>query len=105
VPIAYTPDGHAEVAETIYNHRRLVVRRTRLADPAQQALFPNWRHHAFLTGPAVDVEVPSGPTPPSNSPSARSKTPVSPTAHPGHLEWHQFFGQVVVVIPVIDLHC
>jgi hypothetical protein len=59
VPIAYTPDGIAQVAETTYNRRRLVVRRTRLADPAQQALFPNWRHHAFLTdltGPAVDTD-------------------------------------------------
>src|ERR1700722_14002782 len=59
VPIAYTPDGVAQVAETTYNSRRLVVRRTRLADPAQQALFANWRHHAFLTdltGPAVETD-------------------------------------------------
>ncbi len=58
-PIAYTQDGIAQVAETDYNGRRLVVRRTRLADPAQQALFPNWRHHGFLTdldGPAVEVD-------------------------------------------------
>jgi hypothetical protein len=25
------------------------VRRTRLTDPTQQALWPNWRHHAFVT--------------------------------------------------------
>jgi hypothetical protein len=59
VPIAYTPDGVAQVAETTYKGRRLVVRRTRLTDPAQQALFPNWRHHAFLTdltGPAVNID-------------------------------------------------
>lgn len=59
VPIAYTPDGIAQVAECNYNGRRLVVRRTRLADPAQQALFPNWRHHGFLTdlgGPAVELD-------------------------------------------------
>jgi hypothetical protein len=58
-PIAYTIDGHGEVAETVYKNRRLVVRRTRLADPAQQALFPRWRHHAFLTDLAaatVDVD-------------------------------------------------
>ena len=48
-PIAYTPDGIAQVAECTYGGRRLVVRRTRLADPAQQALSPNWRHHGFLT--------------------------------------------------------
>jgi hypothetical protein len=58
-PIAYTPDGEAQVAQTVYKGRRLVVRRTRLADPAQQALFPHWRHHAFLTdlaGTAVEVD-------------------------------------------------
>ena len=37
VPIAYTPDGIAQVAECDYDGRRLVVRRTRLADAAQQA--------------------------------------------------------------------
>lgn len=52
VPIAYTPDGIAEVAETGYKGHRLVVRRTRLVDVAQQALFPGWRHHGFLS----DVE-------------------------------------------------
>ena len=39
--------------------RRLVVRRTRLTDPAQQRLWPDWRHHAFLTdldGDAVTVD-------------------------------------------------
>ena len=58
-PIAYTPDGIAQVSECDYGGRRLVVRRTRLADPAQQALFPAWRHHGFLTdlnGPAVEVD-------------------------------------------------
>ena len=30
-------------------HRRLIVRRTRLTDTTQQRLFPDWRHHAFLT--------------------------------------------------------
>jgi PII-like signaling protein len=57
--IAYTPDGIAHVAECDYRGRRLIVRRTRLADPAQQALFPTWRHHAFLTdlsGPAVEID-------------------------------------------------
>jgi len=58
-PIAYTPDGIAQVAEADYQGRRLIVRRTRLADPAQQALFPNWRHHGFLTdltAPAAEVD-------------------------------------------------
>ena len=28
---------------------RLVVRRTRLTEPAQRRLWPDWRHHAFIT--------------------------------------------------------
>jgi len=65
--IAYTPDGHAQVAECAYTTgkgkntvtRRLVVRRTRLTGTAQQRLWPDWRHHGFLTdltGPAVEVD-------------------------------------------------
>ena len=54
--IDYTRSGHAQVAETIYTtgkgkqvrHVRLVVRRTRLADTAQAAMWPTWRHHAFI---------------------------------------------------------
>ena len=47
--IDYTPDGQAQVAECIYNGRRLVVRRTRLTDKHQAKLWPDWRHFAFLT--------------------------------------------------------
>jgi hypothetical protein len=47
--IDYTPDGHAQVAECAYRGRRLIVRRTRLTDTTQAALWPDWRHHAFLT--------------------------------------------------------
>ncbi len=47
--IDYTPDGQAQVAETTYKGRRLIVRRTRLTDGAQRRLWPDWRHHAFLT--------------------------------------------------------
>jgi len=59
VNIDYTLGGFAQVAETTYvgggplkKHRRivrLVVRRTRLADTAQARLFPEWRHHSFIT--------------------------------------------------------
>jgi len=49
VDIAYPVGGKAQVAECIYNKRRLVVRRTRLTGAAQAALWPNWRHFAFLT--------------------------------------------------------
>ena len=66
-PIGYTAGGEAQVAEGVYSsgkghhrvERRLIVRRTRLTDPAQQALWPNWRHHAFLTdleGDAVTID-------------------------------------------------
>ena len=46
--IEYTAGGEAQVAETTYRDLRLVVRRTRLVGP-QAELFPDWRHHAFLT--------------------------------------------------------
>ena len=63
--IDYPDDGEAQVAETVYvtgggqtkrkeRRTRLVVRRTRLTDPFQQALWPNWRYHAFVT----DLDLP-----------------------------------------------
>jgi hypothetical protein len=48
VDIDYTAGGHAQVAETTLGKRRLIVRRTRLVG-AQAALWPDWRHHAFVT--------------------------------------------------------
>jgi len=65
--IDYTPDGQAQVADCAYTigngkhqiTRRLVVRRTRLTGRAQQRLWPDWRHHAFLTdldGTPVEVD-------------------------------------------------
>ena len=48
VPIAYQPDGVAQVAETSYCGDRLVVRWVRnQGDQAQ--LFATWRYHAFVT--------------------------------------------------------
>ncbi|WP_419945927.1 IS1380 family transposase [Candidatus Poriferisodalis sp.] len=58
-PIGYTDDGEAQVAETTLTSARrpnrkpertvrLVVRRTRLVGD-QADLFPNWRHHTFVT--------------------------------------------------------
>jgi hypothetical protein len=47
--IDYTTDGEAQVAETTYNGKRLIVRRTRLTDRRQLKLWPDWRHFAFLT--------------------------------------------------------
>ena len=58
-PIAYTRGGEAQVAETVLRATnpakrkehldlRLVVRRSRLTG-AQRKLWPDWRHHAFVT--------------------------------------------------------
>lgn len=62
-PITYPDGGAGEVAETTYvtgrrgatRALRLVVRRTRLTDRAQQALWPDWRHHAFVTDVDLDT--------------------------------------------------
>jgi Transposase DDE domain group 1 len=66
-PIVYPDGGEAQVAETIYvtgqgrrrRELRLVVRRTRLTEPAQRRLWPDWRHHAFITNlelPTVETD-------------------------------------------------
>jgi hypothetical protein len=57
VSIVYPDGGEGQVAETTYvtgkgkheRRLRLVVRRTRLTERAQRALWPDWRHHAFIT--------------------------------------------------------
>jgi hypothetical protein len=46
--IAYPEGGEAQIAETVYGGRRLIVRRTRLLGP-QAELWPDWRHFAFIT--------------------------------------------------------
>ena len=61
--IAYPDGGQAQVAECVYmtgqgryrRELRLVVRRTRLTEAAQRRLWPDWRHHAFIT----NVELPT----------------------------------------------
>jgi hypothetical protein len=56
-PITYTDAGEAWVAETPYgDSHRLVVRRTKLAEP-QPALFPLFRYHAFITNRVGDSVV------------------------------------------------
>ena len=57
VDIDYTPDGEAQVAQCTYKTRRLIVRRTRLTDTAQARLWPDWRHHGFLTDLEGDAVV------------------------------------------------
>jgi hypothetical protein len=58
VDIDYTPGGQAQVAESEYQGRRLIVRRTRLTGARQARLWPDWRHFAFLSDLAGDpVEI------------------------------------------------
>ena len=49
----YPETGEAQVSETVLKGWRLVVRRTRLTDPNQLALWPDWRHHCFATNRTV----------------------------------------------------
>ena len=52
--IDYPEEGEAQIAETVYGGRRLVVRRTRLLGP-QAELWPDWRHFAFITNRAEEI--------------------------------------------------
>ncbi len=46
--IEYPEGGQAQIAETTYSGRRLIVRRTRLLGP-QAELWPDWRHFCLIT--------------------------------------------------------
>jgi hypothetical protein len=52
----YPEDGEAQIAQTMHGHQRLIVRRTRLVG-AQAELWPDWRHHAFLTNRTDAIEL------------------------------------------------
>ena len=54
--IDYPEQGEAQIAETVYGDRRLIVLRTRLLG-AQAELWPDWRHFAFLTNRTDDLAV------------------------------------------------
>ena len=54
--IEYPEEGEAQIAETTYGGRRLIVRRTRLVG-AQAQLWPDWRHFAFLTNRTEDITI------------------------------------------------
>jgi hypothetical protein len=54
--IDYPAGGEAQIAETVYAERRLIVRRTRLIG-AQAELFPDWRQFAFITNRTEDITV------------------------------------------------
>jgi hypothetical protein len=51
----YPEDGEAQIAQTMLGNQRLIVRRTRLLG-AQAELWPDWRHHAFLTNRTEPLE-------------------------------------------------
>jgi hypothetical protein len=50
----YPTDGEAQIAQTTYGERRLIVRRTRLLG-AQAELWPDWRHFCFITNRTDDL--------------------------------------------------
>jgi hypothetical protein len=52
--IDYPDGGEAQIAETVYGDRRLVVRRTRLLG-AQAELWPDWRHFCLITNRTDDI--------------------------------------------------
>jgi len=54
--IDYTAGGQAQIAETVYGGRRLIVRRTRLLG-AQAELWPDWRHFALITNRTQDIHI------------------------------------------------
>jgi hypothetical protein len=54
--IDYPDDGEAQIAETVYGGRRLIVRRTRLLG-AQAELWPDWRHFALITNRTDDIAI------------------------------------------------
>jgi hypothetical protein len=54
--IDYPDGGEAQIAETVYGDRRLIVRRTRLLG-AQAELWPAWRHFAFITNRTDEIAI------------------------------------------------
>ena len=54
--VDYPEGGEAQIAETRLKGFRLIVRRTRLTGK-QADLFPNWRHHCFVTNRTVPTLV------------------------------------------------
>ena len=52
----YPDAGEAQIAEATLGTWRLIVRRTRLVG-AQAELFPDWRHHCFVTNRTVPMLV------------------------------------------------
>jgi len=57
--IDYPEDGEAQIAQTIYAGRRLIVRRTRLLG-VQAELWPDWRHFCLITNRTDDIAIVEG---------------------------------------------
>jgi hypothetical protein len=57
--IDYPEAGEAQIAETLYGGRRLIVRRTRLLG-AQAELWPDWRHFCFITNRTEEIALVEG---------------------------------------------
>jgi hypothetical protein len=51
----YPEGGEAQISQTMLGSQRLIVRRTRLVGD-QAELWPDWRHHAFLTNRTDAIE-------------------------------------------------
>ena len=54
--IDYPAGGEAQIAETVYGDRRLIVRRTRLIG-AQAELLPDWRHFCLITNRTEELAI------------------------------------------------
>src|SRR3954469_1794468 len=54
--IDYPEESEAQIAETAYGGRRLIVRRTRLLG-AQAELWPDWRHFCFITNRTDEIAI------------------------------------------------
>src|SRR6266566_3798392 len=54
--IDYPEEGEAQIAETVYGKRRLIVRRTRLLG-AQAELWPDWRHFCLITNRDQEIRL------------------------------------------------
>jgi hypothetical protein len=60
----YPADGEAQIAETHYAGKRMILRRTRLIG-AQAELWPDWRHFPFLTNRSEDITLVEAEAPPA----------------------------------------
>jgi hypothetical protein len=52
----YPENGEAQIAQTMLGTTRMIVRRTRLIGK-QAEMWPDWRHHAFLTNRTDTIEL------------------------------------------------